>query len=70
MNDVGFCLFFALNTWIKNAFTLEKKKKKVAKSYKMSALVHFEMARNVSGDELSSAGLYVHSRLTQSRAAL
>lgn len=49
---------------------LWKKKKKVAKSYKMSALVDFEMARNVSGDELSSAGLYVHSRLTQSRAAL
>lgn len=70
MNDVGFCLFFvALNTWIKNAFTLGKKKK-VVKSYKMSALVDFEMVRNVSGDELSSAGLYVHSRLTQSRAAL
>lgn len=65
---MGFCLFFALNTWIKNAFTLGKKE--VAKSYKMSALVDFEMARNVSGDELSSAGLYVHSRLTQSRAAL
>lgn len=66
MNDV-LLGFFALNTWIKNAFIL---KKKVAKNDKMSALVDFYMARNVSGDELTSAGLYVHSRLTQSRASL